>query len=92
MRTSSPSLSIYLAKLDYSAASVSPLWSLQTDPLQATQSYSQITFAGSTSATLESTVFVVVPVSNKFKVSRIGQDGAIQWTYEFPPHTAPTYY
>jgi hypothetical protein len=27
---------------------------------------------------------VVVPVGSKYKVSRIAEDGAIQWTYEFP--------
>lgn len=27
---------------------------------------------------------MVVPVDSKYKVSRIAEDGAIQWTYEFP--------
>ena len=27
---------------------------------------------------------MVVPVGNKYEVSRIAEDGAIQWTYEFP--------
>jgi hypothetical protein len=87
MRTNSPNTSIYLAKLDYLATAVSPLWSLQTDTTQATQSFSQITFGGSSPTTLETNLYVVVPVDNKYKVSRIAEDGAIQWTYEFPLDT-----
>jgi len=63
------------------------LWSLQTDPIQVTQSFSQITFGGSSSTSLEINLYVVVPVDNKYKVSRFAQDGAIQWTYEFPMDT-----
>jgi hypothetical protein len=84
MRTNSANTSIYLAKIDYTQTSVSSLWSLQTDPTQATQSFSQITFGGSSSTTLENTLYVVVPVGTKYKVSRIAEDGTIQWTYEFP--------
>jgi hypothetical protein len=87
MRTNSPNTSIYLAKLDYLATAVSPLWSLQTDPIQVTQPLSQITFGGSSSTTLETNLYVVVPVGNKYKVSRIAEDGAIQWKYEFPLDT-----
>jgi hypothetical protein len=77
MRTNSPNKSIYLAKLDYAVTSVSPLWSLQTDPSQATQSYSQVTFGGSSSITLESSLYVVAPVGSKYSISRISEDGAI---------------
>jgi hypothetical protein len=87
MRTDSQSTSIYLAKIDYTPTSVSPLWFLQTDTAQATQSFSQITFGGSSSTTLETSLYVVVPVGNKYKVSRIAEDGGIQWTYEFPLDT-----
>jgi hypothetical protein len=71
MRTNSPNTSIYLAKLDYATTSVSPLWSLQTNPSQVTISFSQITFGGISSATLEATLYVVVPVGTNYKVSRI---------------------
>lgn len=64
------------------------MWSLQTDPIQATQSFSQITFGGSSSTTLENTLYVVVPVELKYKISRIAEDGAIQWTYELPLSTS----
>jgi hypothetical protein len=77
MRTNSPSNSIYLAKLDYAATSWSPLWSLQTDPSQTTQSYSQVTFGGSSSTTLESSLYVVAPVDSKYSISRISEVGAI---------------
>jgi hypothetical protein len=87
MRTNSPNTSIYFAKIDYTATSVSHLWSLQTDPIEITQSFSQITFGGSSSTSLETTLYVVVPVGNKYKISRIAEDGAIQWTYEFPLST-----
>jgi hypothetical protein len=33
LRTNIPDTSIYLAKIDYAATSVSPLWSLQTDAI-----------------------------------------------------------
>jgi len=88
LRTNIPDTSIYLAKIDYAAASVSPLWFLQTDPTKETQSYSQITFAGSSSTSLETALYVVVPVGEKFQVSRIAEDGGIKWTYELPLHTA----
>jgi hypothetical protein len=80
-----------LAKLDYSSTAGTPLWSLKTDPLMATQTYSQITFGGSSSSNLEAILYVVVPVGNKYKVSRIAEVGAIQWTYEFPLDTANSY-
>jgi hypothetical protein len=90
IRTNSPDTSIYLAKLDYAATSVSHLWSLQTDPNKTTHSYSQITFGGSSPSTLEATLYVIIPVESKYKVSRITEDGEIQWTYEFPVN--PAYY
>ena len=77
MRTNSPSTSIYLAKMDYIGTSASPLWSLRTDTIQATHSYSQIIFGGSSSTTLETNLFVVAPVANKYIVSRISENGAI---------------
>jgi hypothetical protein len=80
-----------LAKLDYSSTAGTPLWSLKTDPLKVTQTYSQITFGGSSSSTLEAILYVVVPVGNKYKVSRIAEDGAVQWTYEFPLDIANSY-
>jgi hypothetical protein len=81
IRTNNPNTSIYLAKFDYSATSSSPMWSIRTDPTQETQLFSQITFGGSSSTTLETTLYVIVPVGNRYKVSRIAQNGAIQWTY-----------
>jgi hypothetical protein len=71
MRTNSPSNSIYLTKLDYEVASVSPLWSIQTDLSQTTQLYSEVTFGGSSSTTLESSLYVVAPVDSKYSISRI---------------------
>jgi hypothetical protein len=91
MRTNSLTTSFYLAKINYTATEVSPLWSLQTDPIQDTQSYSQITFGGSSSTSLETSIYIVVPVGSNFKVSRIAENGTIQWTYEFPLNTTNNY-
>jgi hypothetical protein len=54
---------------------------LTIDPTQETQSFSQITFGGSSSTTLETILYVIVPVGIRYKVSRIAENGAIQWTY-----------
>jgi hypothetical protein len=71
MRNNSPNKSIYLAKLDYAVTLVSPLWSLQTKPSQTTQSFSQVTFGGSSFTAFESSLYVVAPVDSKYSISRI---------------------
>jgi hypothetical protein len=64
MRTNSPDTSVYLAKFDYAATSMPILWSLQNNPAQMTKVFSQITYGGSSSITIEDSLYVVVPVGN----------------------------
>jgi hypothetical protein len=83
MRAYSPNTYIYITKISFTA-SQPHLWSLQTSASEAPETSFQITFGGSTSPTLETSLYVVVPVGAKYKVSRISENGIIQWTYEFP--------
>jgi hypothetical protein len=66
MRTNTPNTSVYLVKVDYTATSTSPLWSLKTDPAHVTKVFSQITYGGSSSTTIEDTLYVVVPIGSKY--------------------------